>query len=361
MNRSPNPMLDDKGAAQGLSPNAKKIIILNVFFAPMVGFIIFFVYGSYENYCPSGFVYEYGPFVWMPLVLGYMISLGYFMFAHRDTIRDKKISTLKRVAAGIALSVISLFLIRTTIIHGVPALINRIVGEPFQSQTVVTAKRWSLRSGPFPRSVLELANFETSIYTSEPVWKEVEKGDVVAVSGVQSIFGQAIHTVIKPPAPASEIASVESKTDMEPTDHTSAAQSSSQKANNDKLLLSASETGDFFLAALVVRQGADVNVKDKDGRGTAFLLACAFGHWNIAELLEKKGAKIDEPNIYGTTPLIIASLAGKTAVVKFLLNKGANVNARDKLGNTPLLAAKKKSLKPQPEIVKLLEERGAQE
>ena len=78
-------------------------------------------------------------------------------------------------------------------------------------------------------------------------------------------------------------------------------------------------------------------------------------------MLEKKGAKIDEPNIYGTTPLIIASLAGKTAVVKFLLNKGANVNARDKLGNTPLLAAKKKSLKPQPEIVKLLEKRGAQE
>jgi len=86
-----------------------------------------------------------------------------------------------------------------------------------------------------------------------------------------------------------------------------------------------------------------------------------FGHVNIVELLANLGAAIDEPDTHGTTPLIVACLTGRTDVVTYLLDRGANVNARDEFGNTPLFAARKQSLRPRSEIVKLLEERGAKE
>jgi ankyrin repeat protein len=408
-----NLMPNGTDAARGLSSRTKNIIVAT----PWVAFIILGLYSVYEDFGPSESVIEYGLFVWVPLTLGYSLFMVYSILEyHRNPVPGKETTRLRATVGAIVSPIFSLFLIHTITIYGVPAVINAVVGEPFQAQAMVTEKFWNSSFG----HRLYLANYKTvgdgNVGSEKPVWKEVSKGDIVAVSGVQSIWGQSIHSVTQPQLvnsdpPLTSSATIES---ANPIPHEKA---SSQKLSTNKLLLRAIKRGESSLVELFLRHGADVNGRDKEGsvplglsqghldlaanyntstregttpleyaamKGnievvkllllnganihlkdeggeTPFFTACAFGHSDIAELLAEKGANIDEPNIYGTTPLIIASLTGRTAVVKFLLDKGANVNTRDGLGNTPLSAAKKMSLKPQPEIVKLLEERGAKE
>lgn len=248
-------------------------------------------------------------------------------------------------------------------------------------------------------ATLDLANHKTVLAayvgSEKSLWKEVSKGDIVAVSGLQSIWGKSIDTVTKLETPNSKAVPVPGKTSVEPTALASTAKSHSYNPSSSEALLSALQgggakydwvevhlhglanpdaraekgktalehaamNGDIKIVKLLLKWGANIHLKDEGGQ-TPFFAACAFGHLEIAELLAEKGAKTDEPNIYGSTPLIIASLTGRTAVVKFLLDKGASVNTRDRLGNTPLLAATKNSLKPQPAIIKMLEERGEKE
>jgi Ankyrin repeats (many copies)/Ankyrin repeat len=351
----------------------------------------------YEDFSPSEFVTEYGLFVWIPLTLGYSTFFGYCVFVNsRNPFSDKEINRLKATICVVVFIVISLYLIKTTTIYGVPALLNRVAGEPYQAQTIVTGKFWNTTLGPR----LYLANYKTggdgNVGSEKSLWKEVNRADIVAVSGIQSIWGQSIDTLAKLQASDSKNVPVPAKAVMEPTARTSAAKSRPYNPSSDEALLSevqnrgggklvdvevhlnglanpnarakdgktalehAAMNGNVQIVELLLKWGANIHLKDEQG-DTTFFTACAFGNLDIAELLAEKGANIDEPNIYGTTPLIIASLTGRTSVVKFLLDKGANVDTRDGLGNTPLLAAKKKALKPQPEIMKLLEERGAKE
>jgi len=51
---------------------------------------------------------------------------------------------------------------------------------------------------------------------------------------------------------------------------------------------------------------------------------------------EERLAKINEPDIFGDTPLHIAAASGVLLLVKYLVSQGADVNARNKAGSTPL-------------------------
>jgi ankyrin repeat protein len=70
-------------------------------------------------------------------------------------------------------------------------------------------------------------------------------------------------------------------------------------------------------------------------------------------MLLERGARIDDRNENGQTPLHLAVLKGNIQVVRLVLEHSADVNARNKLGETP------SQLTRQQEILELLSKYGA--
>jgi ankyrin repeat protein len=87
---------------------------------------------------------------------------------------------------------------------------------------------------------------------------------------------------------------------------------------------------------LIIKGGANVNAKDKDGT-TPLYWAAYYGHTAVAEMLLKSGPNLNvKINLFGYTPLHLAASNGHTAVVELLLKFGANVDEKDLYGNRPL-------------------------
>jgi ankyrin repeat protein len=77
----------------------------------------------------------------------------------------------------------------------------------------------------------------------------------------------------------------------------------------------------------LLRAGADANQRDRFG--AAMHDAAERGALNLIRLLQKHGAKIDERDAQGMTPLFLASRRGKPEVVRHLLAHGANVDGKN--------------------------------
>ncbi|NOY74311.1 MAG: hypothetical protein GXP32_00775 [Kiritimatiellaeota bacterium] len=89
------------------------------------------------------------------------------------------------------------------------------------------------------------------------------------------------------------------------------------------------------IVELLLDFGVNVNEKDKGGCG-ALWYACLFGRKDLAELLLKAGAQIDNDieldvpgagKVKGTPTLIAAAASGNLELVKMLVAKGADINA----------------------------------
>lgn len=111
--------------------------------------------------------------------------------------------------------------------------------------------------------------------------------------------------------------------------------------NNDTPLYSACETGSVEIAQLLLKKGAKVNVTcDTYSDKTPLHAASREGHELLVKMLLDNGA---DPNIAtcdGETPLHAASARGYSLIVKTLLEKGAATGARDfRDGFTPLHGA----------------------
>lgn len=78
----------------------------------------------------------------------------------------------------------------------------------------------------------------------------------------------------------------------------------------------------------LIKNGADVNAKDKDG-GTPLMLA-SLGSLNsdAVKALIKAGANVNAKNNEGFTPLMLAAIYNPDAL-KILIKAGADVNAKD--------------------------------
>lgn len=149
----------------------------------------------------------------------------------------------------------------------------------------------------------------------------------------------------------------------------------------DESLLHAVWGGNADIVELLIKNGADVNATDANGRPVLHIAALG-GNISIVKLLVARGARIEAKGGGALTPLAKALISGRAEIAKFLiakgadlkplefssllhyaagsgltgisqllLTKGAKVNARDISGNTPLhLAARRRRL----EVVKLL-------
>lgn len=102
-------------------------------------------------------------------------------------------------------------------------------------------------------------------------------------------------------------------------------------------------------------EGADVTVKNKDGR-TALHIAALRGSAAVVSMLLIKGADIHARDNDGSTPLHVAASWGFVAAVELLLAEGADVNAKDNKGKTPLDGARARK---NEEAIELLKRHGA--
>ncbi|GLH13787.1 Ankyrin repeat and KH domain-containing protein mask [Gryllus bimaculatus] len=131
-----------------------------------------------------------------------------------------------------------------------------------------------------------------------------------------------------------------------------------QRAHDGKTALRlAAIEGHCEVVASLLNHGADVNMKDADGRSTLYVLALENRLPMARFLLEEGGADVESRDSEGRTPLHVSSWQGHVDMVALLLTVGgADVNATDNENRTALHSA---SWQGHAAIVRLLLEHGA--
>lgn len=132
------------------------------------------------------------------------------------------------------------------------------------------------------------------------------------------------------------------------------------KKNGSTPLYSAVQSGSPKMVSLLIKNGAKIHVRENGGR--SMLTAISFGYFQnktnkegllaVAELLIAKGVNVDEDN---GAPLSWAVRIGNAKMVKLLVSKGADIKRKSKYGDTLLhVAASLRSM----EIAKFLLKKG---
>ena len=120
--------------------------------------------------------------------------------------------------------------------------------------------------------------------------------------------------------------------------------------NGDTVLMLAGYLADFDAAKALIEHDAEINQPG----WCALHYAAAGGNRAIVALLLEKSAYIDAESPNKTTPLMMASRAGKLDIVQLLLEEGADLHLKNNLGLTALDFANEVE---QREIAALLTER----
>jgi hypothetical protein len=110
---------------------------------------------------------------------------------------------------------------------------------------------------------------------------------------------------------------------------------------NPRSLASAANKGKNKLVQDLIKKGAKVNEKDGDGT-TPLMLAAQEGHSNVLRSLLAAGADINLKDHDGDTAIFYAAIGGSVDVIKALLAAGGNVKAVNKYGENPLVYAVQK-------------------
>ncbi|XP_050189905.1 M-phase phosphoprotein 8 [Myiozetetes cayanensis] len=139
--------------------------------------------------------------------------------------------------------------------------------------------------------------------------------------------------------------------DGEDEDHVSVAPISST------LLRDAVKSGDYMTVKMALSSNEKYNLDQEDASGmTLVMLAAAGGHDDLLRILIRKGAKVNGKQKNGTTALIHAVEKNFLTTVAILLEAGAYVNTRQSSGETALMKACKRG---NSDIVRLMIESGA--
>lgn len=103
----------------------------------------------------------------------------------------------------------------------------------------------------------------------------------------------------------------------------------------DEDLLTAVIAGDKAKVEKLIKQGANVNIKNRNG-STPLQWGCSIKNLDIVKLLINNGAYIHNKDSFGLTPLHEGAYSGYLEVVVFLIEKGADIHDKDKAGRTSL-------------------------
>ena len=101
---------------------------------------------------------------------------------------------------------------------------------------------------------------------------------------------------------------------------------------------------------------ADLNVSQKN-KGEALIIAASYGRLEMFSLLIKYHVNVNYKDTNGKTALMHAVSNGYAKIVQELIDAGANLNTKDNKGRTALTIAKQKE---RTKIIKILEAAGAQ-
>jgi ankyrin repeat protein len=121
------------------------------------------------------------------------------------------------------------------------------------------------------------------------------------------------------------------------------------------LALDAARTGDSATLISMIDAGLPVNLQDHKGNSLLMLAAYHGNIETVVELLARK-ADPDRRNLRNQTPLGGVAFKGFVPVAEVLLDAGADLNADQGGGITPLMLA---SLFGRTEMMRFLEKRGA--
>ncbi len=117
----------------------------------------------------------------------------------------------------------------------------------------------------------------------------------------------------------------------------------------------ACRNGHAQIAALLIKHNAKVDQSDTSGN-TPLHYAAAYGWEQCAQVLIKYGADPGSENAWKTTPLVIALQKNHLSLVKSLLSvkEDVNANTKDDEGRTLLTLAVSSINHETPEFVNLL-------
>lgn len=129
----------------------------------------------------------------------------------------------------------------------------------------------------------------------------------------------------------------------------------STRGANNEALVEASFHGDAPKVKHLLKQGANVDSRDRSGQA-GLVHAARQGHLQVVKVLLANKADVHATDRHGVTSLTMASAMGHGDIVRLLLSKGADVNAKDKSGSTALMQA---SAQDKREVARILLEHGA--
>ncbi|KAH6894599.1 hypothetical protein B0T10DRAFT_536696 [Thelonectria olida] len=118
----------------------------------------------------------------------------------------------------------------------------------------------------------------------------------------------------------------------------------------------AAQNGHVAIVKLLLKEGADQDIRYRESRYFSISRAAKKGHKAIVKLLVEKEANLYTKDDPGQTILSYAVSLGERAIVKLLLKKQADINTKDASGWAPLSRAITSGRK---EIAKLLLKKGA--
>ena len=128
------------------------------------------------------------------------------------------------------------------------------------------------------------------------------------------------------------------------------------------VLMDATTNHYFYIARLLIKNGADVNARDNNEK-TALITVAGYGNMRAAELLIKNGADVNAKDYLGWTALMHAAKYCHIGAVELLLENGADVNANDNDGWTALMYTMSSGFIPSDTpidlMIKMLLEKGA--